>query len=112
MPASLADKLVVAISLRSPFDLDARHRIFDTADTAPAYERLMRTLWACVERFGACLFLGGLNQAASLKAFRAVIFFDDQPNHCVSASGQVTARHAPHGISNAVPRDRVKGSGS
>lgn len=83
-----------------------------TARCAPAHERVIRTLRAWDVRLDECLFLGGLEKAAFLKAFGADIFFDDQHSHCASASAHVTAGHVPHGISNAVLGDRDRGSGS
>ncbi|TVS16814.1 MAG: 5'-nucleotidase [Gammaproteobacteria bacterium] len=71
-----------------------------TARCAPAHERVIRTLRAWDIRLDECLFLGGLDKAAFLKAFGADIFFDDQHSHCASASAHVAAGHVPHGISN------------
>lgn len=71
-----------------------------TARSAPAHERVIRTLRAWGVRLDECLFLGGLDKGAFLKAFGADIFFDDQHSHCTSASAHVTAGHVPHGVSN------------
>ncbi len=72
-----------------------------TARSAPAHERVIRTLRAWDVRLDECLFLGGLDKGAFLKAFGADIFFDDQHSHCAAASAHVTAGHVPHGISNS-----------
>lgn len=72
-----------------------------TARSAPAHERVVRTLRAWNIRIDEALFLGGLPKGAFLKAFGADIFFDDQKGHCESAvEQQVTAAHVPHGIKN------------
>ncbi|MDO9215196.1 MAG: 5'-nucleotidase [Methylococcales bacterium] len=72
-----------------------------TARSAPAHERVVRTLRAWGIRIDEALFLGGLPKGAFLKAFGADIFFDDQRGHCDSAvAEQVSAAHVPHGIKN------------
>jgi 5'-nucleotidase len=72
-----------------------------TARSAPAHERVVRTLRAWGIRIDEALFLGGLPKGAFLKAFGADIFFDDQKGHCESAvAEQVSAAHVPHGIKN------------
>ncbi len=72
-----------------------------TARSAPAHERVIRTLRAWNIRIDESLFLGGLDKADFLAAFGADVFFDDQLDHCDSASEQVATGHVPHGISNA-----------
>ncbi|MDO9105025.1 MAG: 5'-nucleotidase [Methylovulum sp.] len=74
-----------------------------TARSAPAHERVIRTLRAWDIRIDEALFLGGLPKGEFLKAFGADIFFDDQKSHCDSAARHVTAAHVPHGISNQKP---------
>lgn len=71
-----------------------------TARSAPAHERVIKTLRAWKIRIDEAIFLGGLNKAAFLKAFNADFFFDDQPNHCLSASEHVATAHVPHGVVN------------
>jgi 5'-nucleotidase len=72
-----------------------------TARSAPAHERVVRTLRAWGIRIDEALFLGGLPKGAFLKAFGADIFFDDQKGHCESAvEQQVAAAHVPHGVIN------------
>ncbi len=73
-----------------------------TARTAPAHERVIRTLRAWGIRIDEALFLGGIDKGAFLKAFGADIFFDDQRGHCESAALHVAAAHVPHGIVNRV----------
>ena len=74
-----------------------------TARSAPAHERVIRTLRAWDIRLDERLFLGGWSKGAFLKAFGADIFFDDQALHCESARDHVAAGHVPHGIANEIP---------
>jgi len=71
-----------------------------TARSAPAHERVVRTLRAWDIRIDESLFLGGLDKGVFLKAFGADVFFDDQEGHCESARQHVPAGHVPHGVSN------------
>ncbi len=71
-----------------------------TARSAPAHERVIRTLRSWNIRLDEALFLGGLKKGEFLKAFGADIFFDDQLVHCDSASEHVATGHVPHGVIN------------
>jgi 5'-nucleotidase len=71
-----------------------------TARSAPAHERVIRTLREWDIRLDESLFLGGLDKSAFLEAFAADVFFDDQPGHCERARDVVATGHVPHGISN------------
>jgi 5'-nucleotidase len=71
-----------------------------TARSAPAHERVIRTLRAWNIRIDEALFLGGLDKGEFLRAFGADIFFDDQARHVESAALHVSAGHVPHGIAN------------
>jgi len=71
-----------------------------TARGAPAHERVIRTLRGWEIRIDEALFLGGLDKSAFLKAFGADIFFDDQHQHCTSASKHVPTGHVPSGVVN------------
>lgn len=71
-----------------------------TARSAPAHERVVRTLRAWGIRIDESLFLGGLDKAEFLRAYGADVFFDDQRGHCDSASRHVATGHVPHGIAN------------
>ncbi|WP_045859977.1 5'-nucleotidase [Teredinibacter purpureus] len=73
-----------------------------TARSAPAHERVIRTLRAWNIRIDESLFLGGLSKGEFLKAYGADVFFDDQPAHCQSARDHVATGHVPHGIANDV----------
>jgi len=71
-----------------------------TARSAPAHERVVRTLRSWNIRIDEALFLGGLDKGEFLKSFGADIFFDDQTMHCESAIKHVATGHVPHGIAN------------
>ena len=71
-----------------------------TARSAPAHERVIRTLRAWNIRIDEALFLGGLDKGQFLRAFGADIYFDDQTRHVESAAQHVPAGHVPHGIAN------------
>lgn len=71
-----------------------------TARSAPAHERVIRTLRAWKIRIDESLFLGGLDKGEFLKAYGADVFFDDQQGHCLSASRHVPTGHVPHGVAN------------
>jgi len=72
-----------------------------TARSAPAHERVIRTLRAWNIRIDKMFFLGGLDKGEILRAFGADFFFDDQRTHVESAAKHVAAGHVPHGIVNA-----------
>jgi 5'-nucleotidase len=71
-----------------------------TARSAPAHERVIRTLRAWNIRIDEAVFLGGLAKGAFLHAFGADVFFDDQRGHCESAREFVATGHVPHGVAN------------
>lgn len=71
-----------------------------TARAAPAHERVVRTLRSWGIRIDESLFLGGLDKGEFLRAYGADVFFDDQQNHCESASSHVATGHVPHGVAN------------
>jgi len=71
-----------------------------TARSAPAHERVVRTLRSWGIRIDEALFLGGLPKGEFLKSFGADIFFDDQTTHCQSANEHVATGHVPHGVAN------------
>ena len=71
-----------------------------TARSAPAHERVIRTLRAWNIRIDEAVFLGGLDKGAFLRTFGADIFFDDQTEHCESARQFVATGHVPHGVAN------------
>jgi 5'-nucleotidase len=71
-----------------------------TARSAPAHERVIRTLRDWDVRLDECLFLGGADKTEFLRAFGADVFFDDQPQNCERARQHVTSGHVPHGPAN------------
>ncbi|MEO0436523.1 MAG: 5'-nucleotidase [Pseudomonadota bacterium] len=71
-----------------------------TARSAPAHERVIRTLRAWNIRIDESIFLGGLNKTEFLRAYQADVFFDDQPVHCAAASPHIATGHVPHGVAN------------
>ncbi len=71
-----------------------------TARSAPAHERVIRTLREWGIRLDEALFLGGRPKGPFLQAFGADIFFDDSPHNIDSARAHVAAGHVPHGIAN------------
>lgn len=75
-----------------------------TARSAPAHERVVRTLRHWDIRIDESLFLGGLEKTFFLKAFGADVFFDDQKGHCESAREHVATGHVLHGVTNEKAR--------
>ena len=71
-----------------------------TARSAPAHERVIRTLREWGIRLDEALFLGGRPKGPFLHAFGADIFFDDSPHNIDSARAHVAAGHVPHGVVN------------
>lgn len=72
-----------------------------TARSAPAHERVIRTLRAWNIRIDESIFLGGLNKTEFLRAYQADVFFDDQETHCQLASPHIATGHVPHGVANS-----------
>ena len=67
-----------------------------TSRSAPAHERVIRTLRAWNVRVDEAFFLGGIPKRDILKAFGAQIFFDDQSVHTLSAAQSVPAARVPY----------------
>ncbi|MGE5623961.1 MAG: 5'-nucleotidase [Bacillota bacterium] len=88
------------IQAEYPSDRSPIRTALVTARSAPAHERVIRTLRAWKIRIDEALFLGGLPKGEFLKTFGADIFFDDQKGHVEAAAGHVATGHVPHGISN------------
>ena len=70
--------------------------------SAPAHERVIRTLRAWDIRLDESIFLGGLPKVEFLKAYDADVFFDDQQTHCELAADHIATGHVPHGVANEV----------
>ena len=60
-----------------------------TARSAPAHERVIRTLRAWGIRIDEAFFMGGMDKSQILEAFGAHIFFDDNEENVESASAVV-----------------------
>ncbi|HIE77700.1 MAG TPA: 5'-nucleotidase [Candidatus Thioglobus sp.] len=71
-----------------------------TARSAPSHKRVIHTMRQWGIRIDESFFLGGLDKGVFLKEFGADIFFDDQHQHCESASQYVPTGHVPSGIIN------------
>jgi 5'-nucleotidase len=71
-----------------------------TARSAPAHERVIKTLREWEIRIDEALFLGGMPKGQFLRSFEADVFFDDQASHCDNASQHVATGHVPHGVAN------------
>lgn len=67
-----------------------------TSRSAPAHERVIRTMRAWNVRVDEAFFLGGLEKKEFLRAFGAQIFFDDQWVHAQSAAQAVPAARVPY----------------
>ncbi len=66
-----------------------------TARSAPAHERVIRTLRAWNVRIDEACFLGGVTKRDVLAAFGAQIFFDDQQVHVGPAAEVVPSARVP-----------------
>ena len=76
-----------------------------TSRSAPAHERVIRTMRSWNVRVDEAFFLGGLEKKEVLKAFGAQIFFDDQSVHTSSAAQSVPSARVPY---RAVGRRRCQ----
>ena len=71
-----------------------------TARSAPAHERVIKTLRDWNIRLDESLFLGGMKKSEFLLAYDADVFFDAQAEHCAHASEVVATGHVLHGVTN------------
>lgn len=85
--ASFLHKLA-KLQRRLPFGVEASpvRLAIMTARSAPAEMRVINTLRSWGVKVNGVFFLGGLNKAGILKAFKPHIFFDDQDLHIENAS--------------------------
>lgn len=67
-----------------------------TARSAPAQERVIRTLEAWNVHIDEVFFLGGVRKKEILQAFGADIFFDDQDAHLKHAKDVVPSAKVPY----------------
>ena len=77
-----------------------------TARSAPAHERVIRTLRAWNVRIDEAFFLGGISKTEVLRAFGAHIFFDDQAVHTRPASEVVPSARVPYKQEMGKERER------
>lgn len=85
-----------ALQDRFPYEECPIRTALVTARSAPAHERVIRTLRAWNVRLDEAFFLGGVEKKDFLKAFGAQIFFDDQSVHTISAATVVPAARVPY----------------
>ena len=78
-----------------------------TARSAPAHERVIRTLRSWNIPVDEAFFLGGIQKKDVLKAFGAHIFFDDQRIHTQLASQVVPSARVPYCDNTTRKRDTV-----
>ena len=71
-----------------------------TARSAPAHERVIRTLRQWNVSIDESFFLGGHDKASILSAYKPDIFFDDRFSNCQSSSEHVASGHVPYGVTN------------
>lgn len=71
-----------------------------TARSAPAHERVIRTLRSRGVRLDEALFLGGRDKSPFVKMFNADIFFDDHRDVIKSVGAHVASAHVISGINN------------
>ncbi len=99
MEAGPFAKFLKTISeLQSEFSLDEApiRTALVTSRSAPAHERVIRTLRAWGVRIDEAFFLGGIRKKDILEAFGAHIFFDDQSVHTIPASEVVPSARVPY----------------
>lgn len=89
-------KSISAIQKEYPAETAPIRTALVTARSAPAHERVIRTLRAWDVRIDEAFFLGGVRKSDILKAFDANIFFDDQAAHTEPASKVVPAARVPY----------------
>ena len=99
LPEGPFAKLLATISLlqkQFPEDKMPIRTALVTARSAPAHERVIRTLVAWGVRIDEAFFMGGIPKSDVLNAFGAHIFFDDQAVHTDPASKLVPAARVPY----------------
>lgn len=90
-------KILSSIQREFPAESAPIRTALVTARSAPAHERVVRTLRSWDVRVDEAFFLGGISKAQILKAFGAHIFFDDQEVHAIPASEVVPSARVPFG---------------
>ncbi len=84
-----------AIQARFPSESCPVRTALITARDSVSHERVVTTLEALGVRIDECFFLGGVEKAPIVKAFRPHIFFDDQLIHAGPASAVAPSAQVP-----------------
>ncbi|HAV93285.1 MAG TPA: 5'-nucleotidase [Proteobacteria bacterium] len=71
-----------------------------TARSAPAHERVIRTLRQWDVSIDESFFLGGYDKSQLLSIYQPDIFFDDLRENCALSAETVPTGHVPYGITN------------
>ncbi len=71
-----------------------------TSRSAPAHERVIRTMRAWDILVNEAFFLGGVEKKPVLEALRPHIFFDDQKMHLEPSADSLACVHIPFGVAN------------
>ena len=100
-------KTIAALQQEFPPDAIPIRTALVTSRSAPAHERVVRTLLSWNVRIDETFFLGGIPKKEVLKAFGAHIFFDDQAIHTDGAAQVVPAARVP-GRSGERPPERER----
>lgn len=79
-------KVIASLQQEYPADQVPIRTALVTARSAPAHERVIRTLRSWGVRIDEDFFLGGEDKCGVLEAFGAHIFFDDNPTYIENAS--------------------------
>jgi len=97
---------------RLPFSVEFSpvHLAIVTARNAPAELRVIKTLRHWGVYVNEIFFLGGIEKAKVLKAFRAHIFFDDQDVHLEPAAKLVPSGKVPYKSTSPLNESSPKGS--
>ena len=88
---------------RAEHDADYRPRLrlaIVTARSAPAHERVIKTMRSWDLMVNDAFFLGGVEKRRVLEVWAPHIFFDDQRGHLDAAAGVSPSVHIPFGIAN------------
>lgn len=95
-PGPFAHILRLIAEIQQDFEGEAPIRTaLVTARSAPAHERVIRTLQSWGVRIDEAFFLGGMDKSRVLEAFGADIFFDDNEVNTESAAQFVLSARVP-----------------
>ena len=93
-------KMEAELTMKNPAHQPVLRTAIITARSAPAHERLIRTLREWGVSADETLFLGGIEKRRFLEQLKPHIFFDDQMRHLMSAQANTPSVHIPFGIIN------------